>query len=99
MPAPQADRPRWYVHKKYSTVPIDIAVIEFDRNLIEGTIVKSLSSKSFLPQEKYALAPGEDLIVVGFPRGYSDEKHNLGLMLNALVSSAYGVILTAYRCS
>jgi len=30
-------------------------------------------------------------MVIGFPRGLSDSKHNLPLVRNALVSSAYGI--------
>ena len=84
-------RPKWHVHRDYPKVPIDIAVIEIDPKHLEGTIIKTLSKEAFFPQDKYVLAPGEDLIVLGFPRGFSDEKHNLGLLRNALISSAFGI--------
>ena len=50
-----------------------------------------MSREAFFPEDKFTLSPGEDLIVLGFPRGFSDEKHNLGLLRNALISSAYGI--------
>ena len=82
---------RWHAHKDYPKVPVDVAVIEMERKQLEGTAITKLSSSSFLPTDKYPVAPGEDVIVLGFPRGLSDTKHNLGLLRNALISSAYGV--------
>ena len=84
-------KPKWHVHRDYPKVPIDIAVIEIEPKQLEGTIIKTLSREAFFPRDKYILAPGEDIMVLGFPRGFSDEKHNLGLLRNALISSAYGV--------
>jgi S1-C subfamily serine protease len=84
-------RPKWHVHRDYPKVPIDIAVIEIEPKQLEGTIIKSLSREAFFPRDKYILVPGEDIMVLGFPRGFSDEKQNLGLLRNALISSAYGV--------
>jgi len=84
--------PRWHVHKDYPKVPIDIAVIEMEPKLLEGTIIKALSSKAFFTGDNnLILTPGEDLMVISYPRGQSDQKHNLALMRNALVSSAYGI--------
>lgn len=83
--------PKWHFHRDYPKIPIDIAVIEIDPKQLEGTIIKTLSREAFFPRDKYILAPGEDIMVLGFPRGFSDEKHNLGLLRNALISSAYGV--------
>ena len=83
--------PKWHVHRHYAKIPIDVAVIKIDPKQLQGTVVRSLSSEAFFPPDKYILTPGDDLIVLGFPRGYSDEKHNLGLLRNALISSAYGV--------
>jgi hypothetical protein len=72
-------------------VPIDIAVIEFDRKLVRGTFIKTLHGKSIYVKERSAFAPGDDIIVLGFPRGLSDRTHNLALMRNALIASPYGI--------
>lgn len=83
--------PRWHAHPKHPKVPVDIAVIQLDaKALTSGIILKALSRSNFLP-DNLVINPGEDLMVVGFPRGMSDTKHNLPLIRNALVSSAYGV--------
>lgn len=84
--------PTWHVHKNYNKIPIDVAVVEVEQEqLTKGARVAHLSSKALYQTGQFRLQPGEDVIVLGFPRGYSDRKHNLGLMRNALISSAYGV--------
>jgi len=84
-------KPRWHVHRNYPKVPIDVAVIELDqKEVTTGTLLKALGRSNFLP-EKFMINPGEDIMVIGYPRGLSDSMHNLPLVRNALVSSAYGV--------
>jgi len=83
--------PQWHVHRDYPKVPINIAVIEIEPKQLEGTLIKTLSREAVFPEDKFTLSPDEDVIVLGFPRGFSDEKHNLGLLRNALISSAYGI--------
>lgn len=85
------DSVKWHVHSDYKTKKIDVAVIEIDqRALRAGHFIKGLSSSNFLPKE-YVIQPGEDVMVIGFPRGFSDSTHNLPLVRNAMISSAYGV--------
>jgi S1-C subfamily serine protease len=82
---------RWHVHPDYVTKKIDIAVIEIDQKALRaGHFFKGLSTSNFLPKE-YVIQPGEDVMVIGFPRGLSDSTHNLPLIRNAMISSAYGV--------
>lgn len=83
-------RPKWHVHPQYQKPTVDVAVIELDPAVVAGTSIKALSSANFLP-ERFVVTPGEDLMVIGFPRGLSDHLHNLPLIRNALISSAYGV--------
>ena len=91
VPLYSVGKPRWHVHPKYSTLGIDVAVVELDqREFSSGVYVKALSSGNFLP-DKFVINPGEDLMVIGYPRGLSDSVHNLPIVRNALVSSAYGI--------
>ena len=81
----------WHVHKDYARTRVDVAVIELDAKTITGgTVIKALNRGNFIP-ERFLVTPGEDVMVIGFPRGMSDSLHNLPLIRNALVSSAYGV--------
>jgi S1-C subfamily serine protease len=83
-------RTRWHVHPNYAKNPIDVAVVQLDQAVTAGTYLKALNASNFLP-DRFLINPGEDLMVIGFPRGLSDSKHNLPLVRDALVSSAYGV--------
>jgi len=66
----------WHVHKDYAKRAMDIAVIEVDANsLTNGAYIKALSASNFLPEE-FLINPGEDVMVIGFPRGLSDSTHN-----------------------
>jgi len=91
IPLYSADRPRWHMHPNYAKSLIDIAVIELEqKTFTAGVYLKALGSSNFLP-ERFLINPGDDVMVIGFPRGLSDSKHNLPLVRNALVSSAYGI--------
>lgn len=94
IPLYQNGRQLWHVHRNYPRIPIDIAVIEFDRKLLQGTFIKTLNEKNLYAKERSSFIPGEDIIVLGFPRGLSDTTHNLGLMRNALIASPYGINFT-----
>lgn len=81
----------WHVHRDYVKNKIDIAVIEIDQKKIKaGHFFKGLSASNFFPKN-FVIQPGEDVMIIGFPRGLSDSKHNLPIVRNAMISSAYGV--------
>lgn len=91
VPLYRDSNPTWHVHKDYARTRVDVAVVELDAKAVTaGTVIKALSRSNFIP-EKFLITPGEDVMVIGFPRGMSDTTHNLPLIRNALVSSAYGV--------
>jgi S1-C subfamily serine protease len=83
--------PRWHVHNDYSSKRIDIAVIELDQQRFKsGLLIKALNSTNFLAKD-LKITTGEDVIVMGYPRGLSDSTHNLPIVRNATISSAYGI--------
>lgn len=91
IPLYNAGQPLWFVHPNYAKSKIDIAIVKLDKTaLTVGTYIKALEASNFLP-ERFMMNPGEDVMAIGFPRGFSDSKHNLPLIRNALVSSAYGI--------
>ncbi len=68
---------------------IDIIAIpiNFDKNKYTFGILRP---ENFLPK-KIALEIGEDLLVIGYPCNYYDFEHNLPLIRNATIASAYPV--------
>jgi|RhiMetdeSRZDD1v2_1073273.scaffolds.fasta_scaffold81909_2 S1-C subfamily serine protease len=81
---------KWHVHPNYSTKKIDIAIVEIDPNNLQPYYFKALSATVFLPKE-FPLALGEDVMVIGFPRGLSDTTHNLPINRSAMISSAHTI--------
>ena len=61
-----------------------------ETQVVNSVVVKALNRSNSIP-DKFIINPGEDVMVIGFPRGLSDSVHNLPLVRNALISSAYGV--------
>ena len=82
---------RWTVHPKYPIPLIDIALVRLDQQVLKKSYVfKALTASNFLP-EHFVIVPGEDVMALGFPRGLSDTVHNLPIVRQAMISSAYGV--------
>lgn len=60
--------PLYFIHPQYVKTPIDVAVIPLDISLKDRFVFKALSKANLLP-EHFVLSPGDDAMVVGFPRG------------------------------
>lgn len=69
---------------------VDLAMIPVDSNSLKPALVNFISSKYVIPDE-FVISAGEDVIVVGYPLGFSDSSHNLPLFRSASVASIYGV--------
>jgi S1-C subfamily serine protease len=69
----------------------DVAVLKLDRAAVLAKfVVKAWSKANFLPS-KYTMEPGEDVFIIGYPLGVSDDFHNLPVLRGGMVASAYGV--------
>ncbi|HWQ36111.1 MAG TPA: serine protease [Blastocatellia bacterium] len=91
VPLYENGKAKWFDHKDFVSKGIDIVVVELDQNKFKnGFAIKALSEKNFVPQD-LLVSTGEDVIVIGFPRGLSDATHNLPLVRNAMIASSYGV--------
>jgi S1-C subfamily serine protease len=91
VPLYQGGKQRWHVHRDYSTHRIDIAVIQLDQQQFRKyPAIRSLSKKNFLAADA-VISPGENLMVVGYPRALRDTVHHLPIVRNATASSAYGI--------
>ena len=67
---------------------MDLVAIEIPKP--EGFIVAVLNKSNLLPDD-VQLGLGEQVLVVGYPKGFYDEVHNLPIVRNASIASAYGV--------
>jgi S1-C subfamily serine protease len=84
-----SDTPLW---KDYPTHQVaDVALLELDANAIQSQFfVKAWSASAFLP--------GEDVFIIGYPRGFFDPQHNLPVFRNAMIASVYGVPFRGDPC-
>lgn len=78
------DSPLW----KELSPQIDLVAFEISKP--EGVVFATLNKTNLLPED-VLLGLGEQVLVVGYPKGFHDEIHNLPIVRNASIASAYGV--------
>lgn len=69
---------------------VDVAAVEIPAQDMERFVIKALSSQ-LLPPRDLVIAPGEDVIITGYPRGFYDTLHNYPISRIGAVASAYRV--------
>ena len=67
---------------------LDLAAIEIPRNDVERFVIKALPPSLFAPTD-LVIGPGDDVIIIGYPRGFSDTLHNYPVIRVGAVASAY----------
>ena len=71
--------------------PIDVAVIELDRQALPATAQISAFTPAHLQHTLREVEVGDSLLVVGFPLGFHDTVHHLAVVRQASIASAFGV--------
>lgn len=88
--------PLWKEHPASQIA--DVILLKLDEEDIQSQFfIKAWSTSDFLPNE-YILSPGEDVFVIGYPRGFFDVQHNLPIFRNAMIASTYGVPFQGKPC-
>lgn len=82
-------RPAWREHP-VSTHTVDVVAIPLARDHLQGCVVAPLSRRNRVPDD-IVLNMGQDLMVLGFPKGQGDQLNNLPIARNASLASAYPV--------
>ncbi len=67
---------------------IDLAAIELSQTDMSRFVLKAFTPSFFVPPN-IVLAPGDDVIVIGYPRGFADPLHNYPVMRTGAIASAY----------
>lgn len=67
---------------------VDLAALRLGS--LEGFIVFSFKKEN-LPPDNLRLGLGEQVLVIGYPRGFYDDFHNLPITRSASIASAYGL--------
>ncbi len=71
--------------------PIDVAVIEIDREALPGTIVNVAFTPQHLVRADERVEVGTSLLVVGFPLGFHDRLHHTPVVRHAVLASSFGL--------
>lgn len=86
------EHPNLYFNREIGAIPDVIAIpIRPDENWV----ITPLSRENFPPND-IVLSPGEDLVVLGYPLGFYDTRHNLPIARKAALSSPFGVGFMGY---
>lgn len=80
--------PVWYEHPRGAEV--DLIAIWLDVGIRSRFTLRPFTMRDFA-SSGIEFPIGQDLLVMGYPKGYHDQSNNLPLIRNALISSAYGV--------
>jgi hypothetical protein len=80
--------PVWYEHPR--SAEVDLVAIWLDVRIRSKFVIEPFTMNDLAPNN-VTFPIGQDLIVIGYPKGYHDQFNNLPLVRNALVSSVYGV--------
>lgn len=78
----------WSEHPRGAEV--DLVAIWLDVGIRSRFIINPFTMNDFAPPS-VEFPIGQDLIVMGYPKGYHDQFNNFPLVRNALVSSVYGL--------
>lgn len=82
-------RPAWKEHPTLTNT-VDVVAIPLTPDHLRGCVISPLSRKNHVPDD-LALTMGQDLMVLGFPKGLGDQVYNLPIARNASLASAYPV--------
>lgn len=70
---------------------VDVAALELDRSSLPDRVELRAFTPAHLQEELQGIGVGSALLVVGFPLGFFDTVHQLPVVRQAAVASAFGV--------
>lgn len=87
----ESEKPRWLEDKTSDSDVLCLEVEEVRKLAAEKAIaISALSEADFVPEDlEFEL--GQELLVIGYPRGYYDEAHNLPVIRYATLASPYPI--------
>ena len=92
----EGNKALWHDHPSESSV--DLVVVELDQERLRRKHTFKAAAKQTVFPENFVVMPGEDVFVMGYPRGKFDSVHNLPLMRNAMVASVHGIPFQSKPC-
>lgn len=84
IPLRTKDKLEWY---GYAEAEIDVAAIPISKELIKDCVISSFSSSDF-PMQELFLEVGSELIVLGYPRGFTDNINLTPIAKTCIISTS-----------
>jgi S1-C subfamily serine protease len=69
---------------------VDVIALELSSELVSGFVLHAFTPIDLISSD-LVVGVGDPLLVIGYPRGFSDETHNLPIFRKATVASVYPV--------
>ena len=87
------DKPAWFEHQKGK----DIDVVALPVNVPSHFFIMSFNKENFMRVGVH-VSIGNDLIVVGYPLGFYDSRHNTPIIRSATIASVYPLPFEGEDC-
>jgi len=85
---PDGVTPRYLTHPQLGEAADVVAVPVMDADVVNRYWVDAFTPDDLLPEDR-TLPLGQAVLVIGFPLGFNDEKHNLPMVRSATIASVY----------
>jgi Trypsin-like peptidase domain len=69
---------------------VDLVAIELSQTEMSRFVIKAFAPSFFAPAD-IVIATGDDVVVIGYPRGFSDVLHNYPVTRTGAIASAYPI--------
>lgn len=90
IPLYQNEKPSWKEHPQHGS-KIDVVALPLDEKEITSTyFIRPFTPKDHIPND-IIIPLGQELMVIGFPKGFSDKLNNLPITRDASLGSVYPV--------
>lgn len=90
-------KPAWHEHPDYANSRVDVVLIPLDKTTLDNenlflfnhSIINFLSKDNF--PHSLQISSFANVIIVGYPLGFSDEKNNLPVYRKGMIASSYPI--------
>ncbi len=90
----------WYEHSDYNKKQIDVVVIPLDDKTLENVNIFNRSIINFFTIDNfindYKISSFADVLIVGYPLGFSDDVNNLPVYRKGMIASSYLIEFRKY---
>lgn len=98
----QGSNKNWIEHPDYNEKQIDVVAIPLDEITVENILNLNRSLINFFTIEnfndEYKISSFSDVLIIGYPLGFSDDINNLPVYRKGMIASSYPVEFEKHPC-